>query len=124
MATVNVIKQATGKPCEINQYTYQDIAAGDTIIIDAKFKDLHTVIHILGGSAAATLTVKAGNGYAGVNDLVAQIEASGYHTLVLDSARFMNVTGENRGKIVMTATAACKIAVIEMGVPAQTEPNA
>lgn len=123
MAIVNVTKQSTGKPNQATPYTYQSVSAGDTVKVLANYKDLHTVVHVL-GSAAGTITVKAGNGYAGVNDYAFEITSGGYTAVVLDSARFMNVTGEDRGYIVMEASAACKIAVIEMGVPAQTEPNA
>lgn len=123
MAIVNVKKQSTGKPNHATPYTYQTVSAGDTVKIEANYKDLHTVVHVL-GSAAGAITVKAGNGYAGVNDYAFEVTNGGYTAVVLDSARFMNVTGEDRGYIVMEATGACKIAVIEMGVPAQTEPNA
>lgn len=124
MAIVDVTKQSTGKPNDPKEYTYKAVADGDTVKIDAGFKDLHTAVHFLGGTAESTITVKAGNGYAGVNDMAFKLGINKYMTLVLDSARFMNVTGENRGKIVLTATKACSIAVIEMGVPAQSEPNA
>lgn len=123
MAIVNVTKQSTGKPNHATAYTYQAVAAGDTVKVLANYKDLHTVVHVL-GSAAGTIKVKAGNGYAGVNDYEFEVTNGGYTAVVLDSARFMNVTGADRGYIVMEATGACKIAVLEMGVPAQIAPNA
>ena len=123
MAIVNVKKQSTGKPNNATAYTYQTVAANDVVKIEANYKDLHTVVHVL-GSAAGTITVKAGNGYAGVNDYAFAVGNGEYKAVVLDSARFMNVTGADRGCIVLEASAACKIAVIEMGVPAQEEPNA
>lgn len=124
MAIVNVTKKSTGKPNHATEYTYQAVAAGDTVKVLANYKDLHTVIHFKGGANASDITVKAGNGYAGVNDYVFSVGASKYMAVVLDSARFMNVTGADRGYIVIQSSAACDIAVLEMGVPAQIQPNA
>lgn len=124
MATVNVTKQSTGKPNTPTAYTFSAVGAGDTIEVSANYKDLQTILLIEGGEAESNIVVKAGNGYAAVNDLPFTVGAGEHKAFVLDSARFMNVTGTARGKIVITSSAACQIAVIEIGVPAQAEPNA
>lgn len=64
-------------------------------------------------TSAKTVTVKAGNGIQGVNDLTVSVPASSTTALVLDSGRYKNVSGDDRGKvIVMGASADIKLAVI------------
>ncbi|MBQ9760139.1 MAG: hypothetical protein IJW16_02190 [Clostridia bacterium] len=65
------------------------------------------------GSAATTLTVKAGNGIQGVNDSVLTVP-KGISLVKLESGRFKNVTGENKGKIVVVAAAALSVGVCAM----------
>ena len=60
------------------------------------------------GDAATTLTVKAGNGIQGVNDSVLAIP-KGVSLVKLESGRFKNVSGENKGKIVVVAAAALSV---------------
>ena len=55
------------------------------------------------GSSATNLTVKAGNGIQGVCDLVLSVP-TGVNLVKLESGRFKNVTGENKGKIVVVST--------------------
>ena len=62
------------------------------------------------GSSAATLTVLAGNGLQGVSDLVVSIPA-GINLIKLESGRFLNVSGENKGKIVIKSSAAVAVGV-------------
>lgn len=56
-------------------------------------------------SNAAEITVKAGNGLQGVADYTAEIPANTYAILCLESGRFKNVSGENKGKIIITTSA-------------------
>lgn len=53
-------------------------------------------------SSAVSLTVKAGNGIQGVVDLVVSVP-KGISLLKLESGRFKNVSGENKGKIVVVS---------------------
>lgn len=124
MATVSVSKQATGKPNTPTAYTYSAVGAGDAVEVAANFKDLQTILLFTGGEAASTITIKAGNGYSGVNDLTFTLGAGTFVAMVVDSARFANVTGAQRGKIVIESSAACSLAVVENGLVAQSEPNA
>ena len=57
------------------------------------------------GSAAVTVTIKAGNGLQGVNDEVLTVPA-GINLIKLESGRFKNVSGEHKGTIVVKAAAA------------------
>lgn len=56
--------------------------------------------------SAVTVTVKAGNGIQGVCDLSFELAGSAAVTLALESGRFKNVSGENKGKVILAASAA------------------
>lgn len=58
------------------------------------------------GSAAATVTIKAGNGIQGVKDLDAYSVAGGaVAAIAIDSGAYKNVTGESKGKVLVTGSA-------------------
>lgn len=61
-------------------------------------------------SAASTLTVKAGNGIQGVCDVTLNVP-KGISLVKLESGRFKNVSGENKGKIVIVSPAALSVGV-------------
>ena len=63
------------------------------------------------GSAATTLTVKAGNGIQGVADLVLTVPV-GVNLVKLESGRFKNVSGENKGKIVVVSPGTPSVGVV------------
>lgn len=65
-------------------------------------------------SADATLTVKAGNGIQGVVDLTLTVPKQAVSLVKLDSGRFKNVSGENKGKIVVVSATALSVAVVAM----------
>ena len=66
-------------------------------------------------SAKQTLTIKQGNGLQGVVDEVIEVPASSIVAIVLESGRFKNISGDNKGRVVMTGTSAdLKVAVIKM----------
>lgn len=84
-------------------------------IFAAAGKDFKTVIVCKGGAAAGTLTVKAGNGIQGVNGLVLSIPATNYAAFTLDSGAYKNVSGTNKGKVVMIPSVAdIGVAVVEL----------
>ena len=116
MADVTVNKVITAGPNESAEYTYTSLTAGDNAVIDCDFKDEFTQIHFLGGSAASTVTIKCGNGYAAVQDETFELGASKYMFRTLDSATFKNISGTYKGKVVISPSAACKIAVVEARV--------
>ncbi|MBQ7846914.1 MAG: hypothetical protein IJ344_01385 [Clostridia bacterium] len=67
------------------------------------------------GTSAADVTVKAGNGIQGVNDLVHSVAASSFAILAIDSGRFKHVSGEEKGKVIFKGGSAnIKIAVFKM----------
>lgn len=60
------------------------------------------MILVISATADTTLTVKAGNGIQGVADLALTVP-TGTNLIKLESGRFKNVTGENKGKIVVVS---------------------
>lgn len=60
------------------------------------------MVLVINASVATSLTVKAGNGIQGVADLVVEAP-KGISLLKLESGRFKNVSGENKGKIVVVS---------------------
>ena len=67
------------------------------------------------GASDADVTVKAGNGIQGVNDLVHSVAASSFAILAIDSGRFKHVSGEEKGKVIFKGSSAdIKIAVFKM----------
>ena len=63
------------------------------------------------GSAATTLTVKAGNGIQGVADLTLTVPV-GVNLVKLESGRFKNVSGGNKGKIVVVSPGTPSVGVV------------
>lgn len=66
--------------------------------------------------ASGTLTVKKGNGYAASNDLATFTLGAGEVAAIrLDDSRFKNVSGTDKGHILITPSAtSIKVAVVEL----------
>ena len=67
---------------------------------------------ILEATAAGSAVIKAGNGLQGVKDLTVTFSAAGTQCVNLESGAFVNVSGENRGKIQITGPANIKAACV------------
>jgi len=61
---------------------------------------------LYGGAAGGTVTFEKGNGQQGVADLDIVIGAGAYAAVQVESGKYMNVTGTNKGKIMITSTVA------------------
>lgn len=118
MATTQVAKQNTTKPNTVTPFTFTSVAAGNDAIIDASGKDERTLIIVQNASSSddATLTIKHGDGYGGVNDITAKVAKSTFAAFTLDSTVFKNTTGANKGKYVISTDKAVSIAVVEAKV--------
>lgn len=98
---------------------FTKVAAGaDGALCDMTGKDYATLIiaHNTAESAAATVTVKAGDGIQGVNDLAAyQVAAGGFAAIRIDSGEFKRITGADKGAALITASSNdVEIAVVEL----------
>lgn len=54
----------------------------------------------------ADATIKAGNGIQGVDDLVIPFTTGSEKAVVIESGKYVNTSGENKGKILITGTTA------------------
>lgn len=61
------------------------------------------------------ITIKAGNGLQGTNDISVTLAKGAIAWVVLDSGKFKNVYGVNKGKVILTGTSNdLKVKVIEL----------
>jgi hypothetical protein len=51
-----------------------------------------------------TITIKAGNALQGTNDILLALAKDEIAWVVLDSGKFKNVYGEDKGKVILTGT--------------------
>lgn len=65
-------------------------------------------------SASSNLTIKKGNGIQGVADNVIAIAAGKTVAINLESGCYKNVSGDNKGRVIMTGAATIKVAVIKL----------
>lgn len=66
-------------------------------------------------SGDKTITIKAGNGLQGTNDISLALAKDAIAWVVLDSGKFKNVYGVNKGKVILTGISTdLKVKVIEL----------
>jgi len=66
-------------------------------------------------SGDETITIKAGNGLQGTNDISLELEKGAIAWVALDSGKFKNVYGVNKGKVILTGTSNdLQVKVIEL----------
>lgn len=113
-STVTVMKaRDVNTPAEVGTYSGMLVTPNSTDGAEVTLgKDHKTVLLLVNDtSGAASATVKAGNGLAGVNDLTVTLAAGKYTILTLDSARFVNAYGPDKGKVIITG--GVKVAAFE-----------
>lgn len=88
------------------------LTASTAKAIDWSEKDEHTVL-VINASAQTDLTVKAGNGIQGVTDLVLTVP-QGVSLVKLESGRFKNVSGANKGKVIVVSTGTPSVGVVAL----------
>jgi hypothetical protein len=91
-----------------------DATLGTSIVVDG-MKDDHLVLLFVNADATNAEEVKIlkGNGLQGIADLTISIPKSESYALCIEYAKYLNVSGTNKGKIMITATADVSIAAIE-----------
>lgn len=92
--------------------TLEALTANTAKAIDWSEKDEHTVL-VINASAQTNLTVKAGNGIQGVTDLVLTVP-QGVSLVKLESGRFKNVSGANKGKVIVVSTGTPSVGVVAL----------
>ena len=92
---------------EIGKLTFTTLSSGVPAKFDFSENDEKSVIVVQNsGTSAVNLAILSGNGIQGVNDLTVSVPASSVCLMKPDSGRFKNVSGENKGKIVLRAASA------------------
>ena len=86
---------------EVATPTLTKLTAATATPIEFNERDDKTVL-VINASAATTLTIKAGNHIQGVSDLTVDVPV-GVSLMKLESGRFINVSGDNKGKIVVSS---------------------
>lgn len=90
------------------------LSANTETALEWKEDDQKTVLVINNtGSNAATFTVLAGNGIQGAADLVVSA-AAGINLIKLESGRFKNVSGSNKGKIIVKSSVAVSVGTVAL----------
>ncbi len=91
---------------EIVNLQLTTLSAGVDTEIPFDQKDDQTILVLANsGTSAVDVTIKAGNGLQGVNDLTVSVKA-GANVIKLESGRFKFVSGEHKGNILVNAAAA------------------
>jgi len=80
--------------------TAATVAKGDGALVTFD-KDDQKILLLLKNNTTATHTavIKAGNGLQGVSDLEVTLDGSAEACVVVESGRFKNVSGANKGKV-------------------------
>lgn len=86
--------------------TAVDATDGATFVMDEADEKYLVMVSNVHVSAAKSVTFKAGNGLQAVGDYTVEIAAGKSVVLALESGVFKNVSGTNKGKVVITGTSA------------------
>ena len=92
--------------------TLEALTANTAKAITWNEKDEHTVL-VINAATQTNLTVKAGNGIQGVTDLVLTVP-QGVILVKLESGRFKNVSGANKGKVIVVSTGTPSVGVVAL----------
>ncbi len=93
------------------------INATDGALVDYSNKEDARILLILENATAAenTVTIKAGDSIQGISDLTVTLASSETKVITVESGKYMNVSGQNRGCILITGNNAnIKVAAIEL----------
>lgn len=117
MAVVNIIKANIPLNGTVElPATVAITAPADGAIVPYDKAD-HKIVLIIknNGGAEQTATIKKGNALQGVQDLVITLAAGKTHVAVIESGRFVNVSGTNKGKIqIIGSTTDIQVAAIAL----------
>ena len=106
---MNVIQRNTPALVSLTALT----ASTDTPIAWDESDEKIVMVIVSSSTSDTTLTVKAGNGIQGVADLTVTV-SKGTSLLKLESGFYKNVSGANKGKIVINSPTALSVGVCAM----------
>lgn len=113
---ISIEKHSSFSNAVLNSALFTGVDATDGAEVALNHHDERTVILVQNtATTEGTVTLKAGNGIQGVNDEVCTIAASSTVLIVPESGRFKVVSGTDKGKLLITASAnTIKVAVIQL----------
>ena len=87
----------------VDMGAFVDCVVNEGVTVDVAKDDAKVVLHIKNAITNATHTavIDAGNGLQGVADLEITLAASKEKVIVVESGAFKQVSGDNKGKIVI-----------------------
>lgn len=97
----------------IANITLEELTSNTAKSLEFSERDDHIVLVVQNSGSETDLTVKAGNGIQGVCDLVLNVP-QGVSLLKLESGRFKNITGENKGNIVVVSTGTPSVGIVAL----------
>ena len=91
-------------------------SATDGCTVDYTGKEDGKILLILESTAEATVKAKilAGNGLQGTEDLEITLASGDKKCIVVESGKFVNVYGDNKGKLIVNGGTAIKVAAVEL----------
>lgn len=94
----------------------QAVAAADGAeFVMTERDDKYMILVHNAATSAKDVTVKSGNGLQGTGDITVSLAADSYTFISLESGRFKNVSGDDKGKvIIMGGDANIKVAVFKL----------
>ncbi len=96
-------------------YATAAVDATDGALITAVADQKMLILFENATSATKVATIKAGNGLQGINDITVSLGNVEKKALVVESMKFVNQSGTNKGKILITGTDAnVKVACIAL----------
>lgn len=89
-----------------------DATAGAFITCDAADQKMLIIMENSDADNDENVTIKKGNALQGTADLVYKVPKGETHAIVVESGKYKNISGTNKGKIHITATADVKLACV------------
>ena len=115
MAIVKITPSKIEKWNSSGAVAFKALDATDGAYYEHTARDDRNVILVQNSaSSASNLTIKQGNAIQGVADEVISIPATSTVAIAIESGRFKNVSGANKGKVIFAGAATLSVAVVEM----------
>lgn len=103
MADTNVTNTYAKRNAAVTPVAAVAVPVNEAALVAVDGLDQRILIQLSNATTNATHTavIKAGDALQGVNDLEVKLDGSASAAVVVESGRFVNVSGTNKGKIVI-----------------------
>ena len=94
--------------------TAVDVANGAEFVMDER-DDKYLILVRNAGSSSRVVEIQAGNGIQGIRNLYEEVPALSFTFAQIESGRFKNVSGDDKGKVIIKSNSAdIKVAVFRL----------